>query len=104
MMLEDMLGDFGYEVVGPVARLAEAVAAAQQEEIDAAILDVNLDGAPVYPVAEALAVRGVPFLFATGYGNGGLREPWSDRPALAKPFYRRDLEQALAGLLPSAAN
>jgi two-component SAPR family response regulator len=101
MLLEDMLVDFGYEVVGPCARLAEAIDRAQRERLDAAILDVNLDGNPVWPVAEALAARGVPFLFATGYGETAMGEPWSDRPALAKPFSRRDLERALARLVPS---
>lgn len=103
MMIQDMLADLGHEVVGPFGQLAKAVEAARRERLDAAILDVNLDGAPVYPVAEALAAQGIPFLFATGYGNGGLREPWSGRPTLAKPFYRGDLERALARLLSSKA-
>lgn len=62
---------------------------------------MNLDGEPVWPVAEALAARGVPFLFATGYGETALREPWSERPTLAKPFSRRDLERVLVRLIPS---
>jgi DNA-binding response OmpR family regulator len=101
MLLEDMLADLGYETVGPCARLAEAVDKARQESLDAAILDVNLDGKPVWPVAEALAARGILFLFATGYGETALGEPWSDLPTLAKPFSRRDLERALARLVPS---
>jgi DNA-binding response OmpR family regulator len=101
MLLEDMLADLGYEAVGPCARLAEAVDKARQESLDAAILDVNLDGKPVWPVAEALAARGIPFLFATGYGETALGALWSDLPTLAKPFSRRDLERALARLVPS---
>lgn len=101
MLLEDTLADFGFAVVGPCARLSDAIASAQREDLDAAILDVNLDGSPVYPVAEALAARGIPFLFATGYGQAALPEPWCDRPTLAKPFYRRDVGNAVTALLVS---
>lgn len=101
MLLEDRLADLGYEIVGPCAQLAAAVEMAQRERLDAAILDVNLDGTPVWPVAEALAARGIPFLVATGYGEAVLRAPWSDRPVLAKPFSRRDLERALGRLVAS---
>ena len=95
MLLEDMLAELGYEVVGPVARLDKAVELAQREVIDVAILDVNLNGMEVYPVAAALAARGVPFVFSTGYGNSGLHAPYGDRPTLQKPFRRRDLCAAL---------
>lgn len=96
VLLEQMLGEFGYEVVGPVARLAKAVEMAQRERLDLAILDVNLNGKEVYPVAEALAARDIPFIFSTGYGNGGLRARYRDRPTLPKPFLRGDLLHVLA--------
>ena len=64
--------------------------------IDFAILDVNLGGQPIFPVAEALSRRGTPFAFATGYGAAGLPEQWRDRLTLQKPFSTADIEAALA--------
>jgi CheY-like chemotaxis protein len=96
MLLEDMLTQFGHEVVGPAARVGKAVEMAQHETLDFAILDVNVNGEEVYPVAAALAARGIPFVFATGYGKEGLRAPYSDRPALTKPFQWPDLSAVLA--------
>ena len=100
MLLEDMLADLGHAVVGPISRVDRAVEAARREPLDAAILDVNLDGQEVYPVAEALAARGIPFAFATGYGSEGLREPWRGRPVLRKPFRRGDLDRVMTALFP----
>lgn len=96
MLVEDMLSDFGCEVIGPAARLEEAVRLASEGRIDVAILDVNLNGQETYPVADVLAGRGVPFVFATGYGAGSLRDGYRDRPTLQKPFQQRDLVRALA--------
>ena len=70
MLLEDMLSDLGCEVVGPAGNVAHALELAKGEaEIAGAILDVNVGGQPIYPVAETLKARGVPFVFATGYGE-----------------------------------
>jgi CheY-like chemotaxis protein len=96
MLLEDMLAELGHTIIGPVARLDKAVEMARSETLDLAILDVNLNGKEAYPVAEALDMRGIPLVFATGYGTGGLRAPYRNRPTLSKPFLRRDLVQALA--------
>jgi DNA-binding response OmpR family regulator len=98
MLLEDMITDCGYEVVGPVARLDKAVEVAQREALDVAILDVNLNGEEVYPVAAALAAREIPFLFSTGYGKGGVHAPYHDRPTLQKPFQLHDVRAALAAI------
>jgi CheY-like chemotaxis protein len=103
MLLEDMLSEFGHAVVGPVASLGKAVEMAQCEAVDLAILDVNLDGKEVYPVADALAARGIPFIFATGYGQGSLRAPYRDRVTLSKPFLMRDLLHAIATACPAKA-
>jgi hypothetical protein len=65
----------------------------------AAILDVNLDGQQIYPVADILTKRGVPFVFVTGYGEGSLPEPYRSRPALQKPFQAEQLKAALDTLL-----
>ena len=96
MLLEDMLLDLGCEVVGPAGRLSAATALAEQEAIDLAILDVNVGGEPVYPLVEALAKKGVPFVFSTGYGSAGIKEPYRNRPVLQKPFGQNDLAKLLA--------
>ena len=69
--------------------------AAKTAEFDLAILDVNLNGQPISPVADALVARGTPFVFATGYGERGLPEPYRDRPMLKKPFQIDGLKQML---------
>ena len=100
MLVEDMLSDFDCEIVGPLARIEDAVAAAKEGGVDIAILDVNLNGKETYPVADELAAQGIPFVFATGYGAGGLREAYQNRPTLQKPFQQNDLVRALASALP----
>ena len=101
MLLEDMLAEAGHTIIGPLARIDQAVEAARGQAIDLAILDVNVGGDEVYPVAEALAAREIPFAFATAYGAHGLREPWQDRPTLQKPFHRNDLFRMVAELASS---
>ena len=98
MLLEDMLTDHGCEVVGAASRLSQALDLVADEtlDFDAAILDVNLGGDPIFPVAEALAKRGAPFVFATGYGASGLPDHWRHRPTLQKPFTHQDVGKALA--------
>ena len=98
MLLEDMLADIGLETIGPVGRLSEAVDAARTGAFEAAILDVNLAGQETYPVADVLIERGIPFVFATGYGVGGLRDAYRDRPVLQKPFQQSDLEDRITAL------
>jgi CheY-like chemotaxis protein len=95
LLLEDMLLELGCEVVGPVGRLATALETAAQEEFDVAVLDVNLAGQPIYPLAEALAAKGKPFVFSTGYGAAGIDEPYRGRPVLQKPFTQHELQRVL---------
>ncbi|HEX5354502.1 MAG TPA: response regulator [Rhodanobacteraceae bacterium] len=95
MMLGDILVDIGCEVAGMATRLGDALAKAEALEFDVALLDVNLDGEPSYPVAEAIAARGRAFVFATGYDCGHVPESLRDRPVLQKPYRLRDLERAL---------
>ncbi len=95
LLLEDMLLDFGCVVVGPAARLATALDTVRRERLDLAILDVNVAGEPIYPVAEALLERSVPFVFSTGYGSAGIKDAFRDRPVLQKPFAQHDLKQKL---------
>jgi|tagenome__1003787_1003787.scaffolds.fasta_scaffold19899409_2 CheY-like chemotaxis protein len=95
LLLEDMLLDLGCDVVGPAARLGTALELAQGEALDVAILDVNVAGEPIYPVAAALVERKVPFIFSTGYGSAGIKDLYRDRPVMQKPFAQRDLRQNL---------
>jgi CheY-like chemotaxis protein len=95
MLVEDMLEDLGHKLVTVASRLEEAVAAARNEAFDLAILDLNLGGVLTYPAADVLAERGVPFIFATGYGSGGLKEAYAARSTLQKPFNTETLGQAI---------
>ena len=107
MLLEDMLGELGYIVAAQAARVEEALEAAKTAAFDVAILDINLNGQTIVPVAEALDARGMPFVFATGYGEHGLPEAFRDRPTLKKPFQMdglgRSLEVALGGVKSARA-
>jgi len=104
MLLEDMLGELGYTVAAEAARIEEALDAAKNADFDIAILDVNLNGQPISPVADALVARGMPFVFATGYGERGLPEPYRDRPTLKKPFQMDGLKQMLQTALDRGKN
>ena len=96
MLIEDMLIDLGYDVIGPAANCAQALAILEKQgPPDAAILDVNLGGESVYPVAEALKERNVPFLFSTGYGDSAILDRFQQIEKLSKPFEPRRLQSAL---------
>ena len=102
MLLEDMLGELGYTVAAEAARIEEALEATKNADFDLAILDGNLNGQPVSPVADALVARGTPFVFATGYGE--LPEPYRERPTLKKPFQIDGLKQMLRRALDSGGS
>jgi len=102
MLLEDMLADLGYATAAAVGTLAEAREHAAGGDFCAAVLDVNLDGQEIYPIADMLAERGLPFVFVTGYGERSLPERYRERPALQKPFQAEQLAAALSGLLAAA--
>ncbi len=103
MNIEDMLLELGHEVAGLASRLGPALALAGESRFDAAMLDVNLAGEPSFPVADLLADRRIPFLFATGYGRAGIEERFRGRPILQKPFRTAELGAALASLSSPAA-
>ena len=97
--LEDMLAELGCAVVGPAVRVNQALAMIGAETIDAAVLDVNLNGEKSYPVADALAARGVPFVICTGYNKNNIKNGYRGFPMLQKPFECSKLGDALAKLL-----
>jgi CheY-like chemotaxis protein len=101
MLLEDMLADLGHAVAAAAGSVGEAAELAKSSEFDVAILDVNLDGREVYPVADILAGRGLPFVFVTGYGGRGLPDAYRDRPTLQKPFQLEDLRKTLDNVIAS---
>ena len=98
MLIEDMLTDLGCTVVGPASRLDEALELAKGADLDCAVLDVNLGGQPIFPVADVLRQKGAPFAFATGYGDAGLRDVDKGSPVLQKPFRENDLARILGEL------
>jgi CheY-like chemotaxis protein len=98
MLLDGMLEDLGFRMTLEASAIDEAIKIAKQADFDAAILDVNLAGHPITPVADILVKRGLPFVFSTGYDLRGVPEAYRSKPALQKPFRSDALAQALAGL------
>jgi PAS domain S-box-containing protein len=92
LVLADQLAELGLSVVGPCSSVAEATAVADGGDFEAAILDVNLGGELVYPVADLLSSRGIPFVFVTGYGRESIDRRFADTPVLEKPVERELLE------------
>jgi CheY-like chemotaxis protein len=101
MLIEDMLVDLGYDVVALSTRLDEALTFARTMPIDLAVLDVNLNGEMSFPVADALRARGIPFVFATGYGPRVLGAPYAGTPTLQKPFQIGELRRTLELVAPA---
>lgn len=104
MQLEDILADLGCEVVGMAMRLKRAQEMLEKPDpIDVAILDVNLGGETVYPVAEMLRARGIHIIFATGYGRGGVLPEWQSHPVLQKPYTEGQVASTLGEVMSTAA-
>lgn len=96
MLLQEMLETAGCVVAGPIPRLAEALEAAASEACDVAVLDINLGGERIDPVAVILDGRKIPFVFVTGYAADSLPDAFAARPRLPKPFKSADLVATLA--------
>lgn len=103
MNIEAMLQAIGCVIVGPAGRLQVAQDLAASETLDAAILDVNIRGESILPVAETLADRGIPFVLASGYGDWALPEPMKGRPQLPKPYAAAELKETILSLCAQSA-
>jgi CheY-like chemotaxis protein len=99
LQLEDMLTELGCAVIGPASRVGQALKLLDGETVEAAVLDLNIAGELVYPVADELRNRGLPYVFVTAFGTSDLTEPYRSRPVLEKPFARRELLQAILDTL-----
>ena len=95
MLLETILEDLGCTTVGPAGSVSEGLELATGGQMDAALLDVNVAGELVFPIAQTLRDRGVPFVFSTGYGEGGLPEEWRGNTTIQKPFTESAVRDAL---------
>ena len=102
MLVQDLLSDVGCVIVGPFARVTEALAAARTEAVDVAVLDVNVGGEQAFAVAYQLETRGVPFLFLTGYGRSALPKDRLDWEVQSKPFNSAQLTASLAQKVKAA--
>jgi CheY-like chemotaxis protein len=99
MMVADMLQELGYTIAAEAGEIGEAIRLAQTTYFDLAILDVNVNGKVISPVADLLKANNRPFIFATGYGSSGLPEEYRDRPSLQKPFQVETLGKMIEATL-----
>jgi CheY-like chemotaxis protein len=103
LSLSDLLSDLGCSVVASAGTLPQALDMVGAGGFDFALLDINLRGKEVFPVAELLSAQGVPFAFVSGYGRAGLPEEFRARPVVSKPFQVDELSTVLSSALASQA-
>ena len=99
MLMEMMLGDLGFATAYHASTLNDGIEYARNGEYDLAILDINIIGGDSFPIAAAIADRGIPFMFCSGYGRLGIPDAWLNRRCIAKPFSAEQLSEALSELL-----
>jgi DNA-binding response OmpR family regulator len=102
MMVAEMLQELGYTIAAEAGEIGEAIRLAQTTYFDLAILDVNVNGKVISPVADLLTASNRPFIFATGYGSSGLPEEYRNRPSLQKPFQIETLGKVIEATLRNA--
>lgn len=102
MLLEEDLRAEGFSAIGPFTTLTLALEASRRERFDLAILDVNLNGEMVYPLADELAARGIPFMFLSGYSELNLPERFRTFPRLSKPYQLKRLVDEIRRLTAGA--
>ena len=103
LMIADFLKEIGYRVLGPFTKIQDGLQAAKTAGLAAAVLDVNIGGEEIYPLAECLVRRNIPFVFVTGYGADGIDGRFSSVPVLQKPVDREVLRRVLAARTQGAA-
>ena len=103
MMVADMLEELGHSIAGEAGEISHAIKLAQSTEFELAILDVNVNGHMITPVAELIKARNLPFIFATGYGAAGVPAEYRDQPTLQKPFLIEKLEEMIHRTLDVSA-
>ena len=96
---EQMLTEVGCFVVGPATTMADARQLSEKEQIDAAIVDINIRGGKAFPVLRILEDRKIPFILTSGYADWSLPEEWQDRPRLQKPYNQLILREKLIDLV-----
>lgn len=96
IMMKEALRELGIEVLGPIGTVAAALSAAEREPLDGAVLDVNLGGDPIYPVADLLTARGISFVFVTGYSADAIDRRFAHVPVLEKPIEPEMLQEVFA--------
>lgn len=104
MLTENMLMEMGCDEIEVAGSVPQALSSIERHPPDVAVLDVNLQGQLVLPVAEKLAKAGIPFTFATGYGKSDMLGAFQDYPIVQKPFDLPDLENALRSALGQRLN
>jgi CheY-like chemotaxis protein len=104
LLIEEVMLDCGVEMVGPATKLDQALDLARNGQVDAAVLDINLAGVLTYPVADILRERGIPFVFASGYGAAGIPPRFQDAPNLPKPLNLDAFARILRSLTVSEAS
>jgi CheY-like chemotaxis protein len=98
----EALDELGCAVVGPAPNMAVARQLVEDEQLDAAIVDVHIRGERAFPLCELLDSKGVPFVLTSGYADWQMPDKWEDRPRLQKPYTVEQVEEALIGLLSPA--
>lgn len=96
---EDMVRDMGCVVIGPATNMAAALQLAGEEELDGAIVDINIRGGKAFPVLKILNGRRIPFLLTSGYADWTMPEEWREQSRLAKPYTPNMLRETLLKLL-----
>jgi putative addiction module CopG family antidote len=104
LALHDIATDLGCTVVGTATRIPQAVALLEDLRVDVAILDINLGGATADPIANAAVTRGVPIVFATGYGESGVPAHLQDWPVICKPYTAKDVERGILAALKGVSH
>jgi DNA-binding NtrC family response regulator len=102
-MIEDALDRLGHEIVGPVSKLDAAMALAREAHFDAAILDVTIRGGQIFPVAELLSAKRIPFAISSGYADWSLPDSLKNALRLTKPFSETELDTVLMRLCDHVA-